>query len=102
MDYNEILAQLITVELIFESQRKRSVGSNEQCVNVTILSDDIVEDDEVFYAVLSTDDPVVMLYPNVTEITIINNDCKSYHVCVTYFNLYKNTTDANVHVHVNA
>ena len=88
MDYNEILAQLITVELIFESRRKRSVGSNEQCVNVTILSDDIVEDDEVFYAVLSTDDPVVMLYPNVTEITIINNDCKSSHllyVCVTYF-----------------
>lgn len=50
---------------------------------MTILMDDIVEDDEVFYAILSTDDPVVMLYPNVTEITIINNDCESnYLLCL--------------------
>ena len=79
VDYSEVLAQLTSFQFLFES-RKRSVSSNEQCINVTIMSDDIVEDDEVFYALLSTDDPLVMLYPNASEITIINNDRESNHL----------------------
>ena len=41
---------------------------------MTILSDILVENDEVFLVRLSTDDPSVVLNPNQAEIMIIDND----------------------------
>ena len=58
----------------------QNVGSiaEEQCFNVTILSDLLVESDEVFLVKLSTDEPQVVLSPEEAEVAIINNDCKYF------------------------
>ena len=48
------------------------------CTNVTIIDDDVVENDEGFNIVLSTDDPSVQLKnPFIATIVIINNNCES-------------------------
>ena len=64
--------------LQFKFQRKRSVVSitEEQCFNVTILSDVLIEDDEVFLVQLSTDDGGVVLNPEQADVVILNNDCE--------------------------
>ena len=76
VDYSVILAELRALK--FKFQRKRSVVSitEEQCFNVTILSDVLVEDDEVFFVQLSTDDGGVVLSPEQADVVIIDNDCK--------------------------
>ena len=63
------------------SRHKRQAFTNEdkQCVNLTILSDNVVENTEVFLAQLSTDDLSVILNPDEAEIFIIDNDCKFVH-----------------------
>ena len=59
-------------------RRRRFIGSitEEQCFNVTILSDPFVEEDEVFLVQLSTDDSGVVLSPEEAEVVIVNNDCE--------------------------
>ena len=75
-DYSDILAQLTKVEFVFEGS-KRSVSDIQQCINITILSDIIVEYDEVFFVQLTTDDDdQVILSPNQAEVIIIDNDSK--------------------------
>ena len=76
-DYDDILARLTKVEFVFEGS-KRSALDYQQCINITILSDDIVEYDESFYVQLTTDDEYdqVILSPNEAEVIILNNDCK--------------------------
>ena len=63
------------------SRHKRQAFTNEdkQCVNLTILSDNVVENTEVFLAQLSTDDLSVILNPDEAEIFINDNDCKFVH-----------------------
>ena len=47
------------------------------CVEVLINEDGIVEEDETFQLMLLSDDPAVLIMePNITEITIINTDGK--------------------------
>ena len=78
VDYSDILAELRVLQ--FKFQRKRSAISitEEQCFNVTILSDVLVENDKVFLVQLSTDDGGVVLSPEQADVVIINNDCKYY------------------------
>ena len=72
-DYSDILAELRVLRFKFQN-----VGSiaEEHCFNVTILSDLLVESDEVFLVKLSTDEPQVVLSPEEAEVAIINNDRK--------------------------
>ena len=77
-DYSNILAQLIEIKLRFQ----RSVGVIDQgCVNVSLLSDDVLENDEVFLVQLSTKDSSVNLNPQQAEVTITNNDS----MCLVHF-----------------
>ena len=46
------------------------------CVNITIIDDDIVEDEETFSCVLSSNDSAVVFSPNTSVVTIIDDDSK--------------------------
>ena len=56
--------------------------TNIQCHPINITNDTILEDDEVFDVALSTMDDDVILSPNITSITILDDDSK-------YILLYK-------------
>ncbi|CAI8042439.1 hypothetical protein GBAR_LOCUS23568, partial [Geodia barretti] len=87
-DYSDVLAELRVLKFKFQ-RRRRFIGSitEEQCFNVTILSDPFVEEDEVFLVQLSTDDSGVVLSPEEAEVVILNNDIivqmelAEYNVC---------------------
>ena len=57
-------------------RRKRAAAALPRCVNVTILADDLVENDELFSLVLSSVDPGVTLMPANATVVILNNDCE--------------------------
>ena len=84
-DYSNVLAKLTTVHFVFEIT-KRSVPDglpdDQLCINVTILSDRIVEDDENFFLQLSTDDDQVRLYPEEAEVIIHDNDSECIIICI--------------------
>ena len=63
---------------------KRSVSDNQQCIDVTILSDTIVEYEENFFLHLSTNDGQVMLYPDETEVVIVDNDSECNFITCIY------------------
>ena len=48
----------------------------EDCATVLIENDLILEDDEIFFVVLSTTDPDVSIRPTSAIITITNDDSK--------------------------
>ena len=76
-DYVDFTQIITTIDLTFESNiAKRDTVSNEQCVPVTILADDCIEEDEFFTLSLDADDEGVVLFPNTTIINIVDNDCK--------------------------
>jgi hypothetical protein len=54
-----------------------SATQNRDCVDVPIISDNIVEVSESFFGNLDTTAPRVTLAPDVTEITITDEDRKS-------------------------
>ncbi len=56
------------VQLLF------STGQNKQCVNITILEDDILEGPEDFQTTLSTSMDRVILDPEVDKIAIADDD----------------------------
>ncbi len=49
------------------------------CVDIVILEDSAVEDIERFYVELSTSDPVNILSPDNTSVSILDNDGTSLH-----------------------
>ncbi len=57
-------------------RRKRQLSQSERCVDVSILADDVVETDEYFSLVLSSEDPGVTLMPANATVIISNNDCE--------------------------
>ena len=57
-----------------------SQTQNQDCVNVPIISDGIAEDSESFTGNLDTTAPRVTLDPDVTEVTIIDFDCKYMNI----------------------
>lgn len=53
------------------------VTEDEICVNVSVMLDGLVESDETLHLQLATNDPAILLMqPNITEITIVNSDGK--------------------------
>lgn len=44
------------------------------CFNTSTVDDDILEDDETYRLMLTTDEPGVVLDPDMTVVTIANND----------------------------
>ena len=49
---------------------------SQNCVNVPIISDNIIEGSENFFGNLDTSAPRVTLRPDETEISIVDGDCK--------------------------
>ena len=58
------------------------------CVNISIVSDSILESDESLLVDLTTDDSAIILSPSMATIDILNDDSKdahSIHVCPCHF-----------------
>ena len=51
-------------------------GQEKQCVNITILDDDVFEDQEVFNAALTTAASIVTLNPDHAVVNISDDDGK--------------------------
>ena len=49
-------------------------ANESQCINVTISRDVILEDDESFFVVLDSSEPRIILNPNTSVVTILDND----------------------------
>ena len=54
-----------------------SPAISRQCVNITILDDDIVENDELFSVHIATSDPAVIDI-SITNVTILEDDDSTY------------------------
>lgn len=64
------------------------IENDTLCVNITIIDDNIVEEDEELYAVLSSDSTSVRLKePFRATIVIINNDCMSKFILIECLHL---------------
>ena len=56
------------------------------CVNISIVSDSILESDESFLVDLTTDDSAIILSPSMATIDILNDDSKDEHsICPCHF-----------------
>ena len=53
-----------------------SRNNTQQCFNIGILDDDINEAEKIFFVMLTTSDPQVILSPDTANITILDNDGK--------------------------
>ena len=62
----------VNIDLVF------SESMNKSCVNVSTDEDDILEEDEQFLLDLTTTDPSVELNPDVTTVTIEDDDRMFY------------------------
>ena len=54
-------------------------GTDQQCTSISISDDPILENDEFFSVVLNTTDQAVTLRPSVANITIEDDDGKSFY-----------------------
>ena len=52
-------------------------GETELCRQIIIIGDFILEENEMFFVVLSTTDQAVLLNPSSATVTILNNDSES-------------------------
>ena len=75
-DFNQLSAQLLL-----------NANSVLQCVNIDIVNDTILEENELFLAVLETDDQQVILDPFSANVVILNNDGK---ISTTQFSTFFN------------
>lgn len=64
----------VTADLLFNAD------STRVCTRIPITNDDVDEDDELFVATLSTEDPDISLAPDEADITIIDNDGMRYYI----------------------
>ena len=82
VDYEQTLLLLTTVEFTFDRKKRSNSGvqTDQQCITLSFLSDELVEDDEEFSVHLRTDDPLVRLSPAYATVIIGNNDRKSVPV----------------------
>ena len=83
VDYVAFEEIIMTISLSFGEapvRGKRNGLGPQECFNVTIVGDVLVEYDETFELRLSSTDPDVVLMPNSTVVNIVNDDCKC--VCV--------------------
>ena len=49
-------------------------ANQSQCINITIRSDVVLEDDESFFVVLDSSEPRIILNPNASVVTILDNN----------------------------
>ena len=68
LDYSSLLMEQITFQ----------PGTSIMCLTISTISEDILEVNETFRALLETGDPDINLGLSTTTITIQNNDCKYY------------------------
>ena len=54
-------------------------GTDQQCTSISISDDPILENDELFSVVLNTTDQAVTLRPSSANITIEDDDGKSFY-----------------------
>ena len=54
-------------------------GTDQQCTSISISDDPILENDEFFSVVLNTTDQAVTLRPSAANITIEDDDGKSFY-----------------------
>ena len=59
-----------TVQRTFQPE----TANQSQCINITIRSDMVLEDDESFFVVLDSNEPRIILNPNVSVVTILDNN----------------------------
>ena len=54
-------------------------GTDQQCTSISITDDPVLENDELFSVQLNTTDLAVTLHPSSANITIEDNDSKSFY-----------------------
>ena len=98
-----LIARYLTVAYIFESHFTapddflstntqlffQPDGIHVQCVNITIVSDSILENNESFLANLTTDDAAVILSPSMATLAILNDDSKHVYTYMGHVYLTK-------------
>ena len=57
-------------------------GVSQQCANISIFDDAILENDEFFSVSLTTTNQAVTLSPSSATITIGDDDSKSFSLCI--------------------
>ena len=62
----------ITAQCTFQPE----TVNQSQCINITIRSDVILEDDESFFVVLDSSEPQIILNPNTSVVTILDSNSK--------------------------
>ena len=67
-------------------------GADQQCTSISISDDPILENDELFSVELNTSDQAVTLHPSSANITIEDNDSKSF--CSLCFSDFKTSRSA--------
>ena len=78
-DYNDILFSAESRTLQFSAQRSRRAAGGmeyEETFNISTLPDLVVEQNETFILMLSTDDASVEFAPQNATVVIIDNDGK--------------------------
>ena len=70
---NILILSFVADEMIFLIF---SQNDTRVCFNVSIIDDNIHEQDEVFFVKITTSDPQVILSPRQTNLTINDNDGK--------------------------
>ena len=84
MQFKEIVMTItLTLGEDGANRRKRVALGPQECFDVTIIADEIVEYDDTFTLHLSTSDSDISLFPNYTTIHIINDDCKSCYIILS-------------------
>ncbi len=91
-DYVEMEDETVTsVDFVFTpppshpyGRRRKRAAALPRCVNVSTLADDVVETDEYFTLVLSSEDPGVTLMPANATVVISNNDCEFTSNCFVF------------------
>ena len=59
-----------TVQRTFQPE----TANQSHCINITISGDVILEDDENFFVVLDSNEPRIILNPNTSVVTILDNN----------------------------
>ena len=60
----------MTAQLTFRPE----TANESECINITISRDMVLEDDESFFVVLDSSEPRIILNPNTSVVTILDNN----------------------------
>jgi len=66
----DILPASVIALLLFQPETANQL----QCTNITIINDMVLEVDEVFFVVLSSSEPRIIVNPNTSIVTILDDD----------------------------